>query len=181
MLFSNYGLFWHADRIQWGSRGRGNQGQLLGFEAVRSGPVDFRTQRGVYALYDESFQLLYVGQAGYGNRRLYERLDNHMSDHLGERWQRFSWFGIDPVKQSGDAWELKEEEPKTPKVNEVLNHLEAILIATAEPSLNRQGGKFGAARQFYQWVDDDDDEEVVLRLTAIEQSLQSIWTKLRSE
>lgn len=179
MLFQNYGLFWHADRIQWGSRGKGNQGRLLGYDAITKGPVDFRMQRGVYALYDESFQMLYVGQAGYGNKRLYDRLDNHMTDHLGERWQRFSWFGIDPVRKSGKTRALCEAEPKTPQVNEVLNHLEAILIAAAEPRLNRQGGKFGAARQFYQWEDDDEDEEVVLRLTSVEESLDQIVAKLK--
>ena len=178
MLFQNYGLFWREDRIQWGSPGKGNQGQLLGYEAVKKGAVDFRLQRGVYALYDENFQILYVGQAGYGNKRLYDRLHNHTTDHLGERWHRFSWFGIDPVEKFDDEFALKQTEPKTPQVNEVLNHLEAILIAAAEPRLNRQGGKFGKAIQFFQWEDEDEEEEIVLRLTSVEESLGEIVARL---
>jgi len=177
MLFQNYGLFWHADRIQWGSPGKGNQGRLLGYQAVRAGPIDFRKQRGVYALYDDNFEILYVGQAGYGNKRLYDRLDNHMSDHLGERWQRFSWFGIDPVKKVGKELCLVESEPKAPQVNEVLNHLEAILIAAAEPKLNRQGGKFGKAQQFYQWHEEE-DEEVEIRLSSVELNLRELVDRL---
>lgn len=177
MLFQNYGLFWHADQIGWGSPGKGNQGTLCGFQTKKSGPVDFRYQRGVYALYDESFQILYVGQAGYGNARLYDRLYNHMSDHLGERWQRFSWFGIDPVRRTSGSLAVVEDEPKSPAVNEVLNHLEAILIAAAEPRLNRQGGKFGSALQFYQWHGED-EVEVETRLEALEKSLQKIESAL---
>ena len=173
MLFQNYGLFWHADRIGRGSRGRGNQGTLLGFRKKTLGLIDFRNQRGVYALYDKNFRMLYVGQAGYGNKRLYDRLDNHMNDHLGERWQRFSWFGIDPVKGKPQHQALVEEEPSAPQVNYVLNHLEAILIAAAEPSLNRQGGKFGNAQQFFQsWKNEDD--QIDDRLGSIEGSISKI-------
>lgn len=180
MLFQNYGLFWHADHIQWGSRGKGNQGKLLGYRSVRAGPIDFRKQRGVYALYDDNYQLLYVGQAGYGNKRLYDRLDNHMTDHLAERWQRFSWFGIDPVKKVGKSLALVQTEPVTPQVNHVLNHLEAILIAAAEPRLNRQGGKFGEAQQFQQWeVDEVESEEIVLRLQSVEAGLNELAVKLK--
>ncbi len=178
MLFQCYGLFWHADYIQWGSPGKGNQGRLLGYQTKTAGPVDFRPQRGVYALYDEGYQLLYVGQAGYGNKRLYDRLDNHMSDHLAERWQRFSWFGIDPVKKIKGALELVETEPEAPQVNNVLNHLEAILISAAEPRLNRQGGKFGDAQQFRQWEDEEEDEEIVRRLSTLEETLDQISLKL---
>ena len=177
MLFQNYGLFWHADRITWGSRGKGNEGKLLGFQTKTDGPADFRYQRGVYALYDESFRILYVGQAGYGNKRLYDRLDNHMSDHLGERWKRFSWFGIDPVQGSPKKLRLVEKEPSAPRVNDVLNHLEAILIAAAEPSLNRQGGKFGKAQQFYQWWEKE-EEEIQTELHAIKETIGTIAAKV---
>jgi hypothetical protein len=178
MLFQNYGLFWHADYIQWGSPGKGNQGRLLGYQTKSAGPVDFRPQRGVYALYDEGYQLLYVGQAGYGNKRLYDRLDNHMSDHLAERWQRFSWFGIDPVRKIKKSFQLVETEPETPQVNHVLNHLEAILIAAAEPRLNRQGGKFGDAQQFRQWEQDDEGDDVAARMSAVEETLKEMSLKL---
>jgi hypothetical protein len=169
MLFQNYGLFWRADRINWGSRGKGNEGRLLGRTSPTSPPVDFRNQRGVYALYDDAFQMLYVGQAGYGNKKLYDRLHNHMSDHLAERWQRFSWFGIDPVDETEQKYVLVESEPQAPQVNQVLDHLEAILIAAAEPKLNRQGGKFGDAKKYHQkFVEQAEGEDINANLKIIE-------------
>lgn len=165
MLFANYGLFWHVDRVKWGSAGKA--GTLSGYRTNKEGEVDFREQRGVYALYDESFHMLYVGQAGYGNQRLYQRLHQHRFDALGERWARFSWFGIDPVKGRAGHRKLCEREPDAPAVSAILNHLEAILIAAAEPALNRQGGKFGDAQQFYQWYEEPEDAWLA-RLSDIE-------------
>jgi hypothetical protein len=102
-----------------------------------------------------------------------------MTDHLAERWQRFSWFGIDPVKKNGSSLVLMEAEPERPEVNHVLNHLEAILIAAAEPRLNRQGGKFGDAQQFRQWEDEEEESaEIVLRLESVETSLNELAIKL---
>ncbi|WP_367350216.1 hypothetical protein [Sphingobium yanoikuyae] len=45
----------------------------------------------------------------------------------------FSWFGIDPVRGRKGAKGLSETDPKTSDTATVLNHLEGILIATAEP------------------------------------------------
>ena len=179
MLFQNYGLFWHADRIAWGRPG--HAGTLLGRQGATEAPIDFRYQRGVYALYDENFQMLYVGQAGYGNKRLYDRLDNHMSDHLGERWQRFSWFGIDPVVGKKKKRRVEECEPTAPEVSSVLNHLEAILIAAAEPALNRQGGKFGDAEQFFQYWEDDEDDELLEAVGEMSERLAEIEKRLKSQ
>jgi len=179
MLFQNYGLFWHVDRIKWGRPG--HSGTLLGKQLAKEEPIDFRYQRGVYALYDENFRMLYVGQAGYGNKRLYDRLDNHMSDHLGERWQRFSWFGIDPVRGKKNGRCLKECEPATPDVASVLNHLEAILIAAAEPALNRQGGKFGDAEQFFQHFDDDENDDVLEALDGMSKRLKEIEKHIKTQ
>lgn len=174
MIFQNYGLFWQLARVKWGRPG--HAGTLSGFRTIKEGEVDFREQRGVYALYDDNFKMLYVGQAGYGNQRLYQRLHQHRFDALGERWTKFSWFGIDPVKGRAGKKHVKECEPETPAVNAILNHLEAILIAAAEPALNRQGGKFGEALQFYQWYGEPEDI-IITRLEAIEQALQETAKK----
>lgn len=171
MLFANYGLFWREDRVKWGTPGK--TGTLSGIRTNKEGEVDFREQRGVYALYDESFHMLYVEQAGYGNQRLYQRLHQHRFDALAERWTRFSWFGIDPVKGRAGHKRLLEQEPDAPAVSAVLNHLEAILIAAAEPALNRQGGKFGDAQQFQQSYEEPEDAWFN-RLSQIEERVTEI-------
>lgn len=74
MLIQNYGLFWRRDRVKWG-KGK-NKGTLVGYwkGAKRQGSVDFREQRGIYVLYDDTFKIVYVGQAGNKNQCLFDRL-----------------------------------------------------------------------------------------------------------
>lgn len=142
MLIQNYGLFWHISRVNWGAgRKRGTlNGYLVG--AKREGCVDFRMQRGIYVLYDDNYKIIYVGQAGRGSQNLFSRLKQHRKDHLAERWSRFSWFGIVPVTED---WELDDDDEIEFDTNlsAVLNHIEVILLATAEPPLNLQRGRFG--------------------------------------
>lgn len=153
MLIHNYGLFWRKAWIHWG-RGS-NAGHLKGMRAgaKRQEPIDFRDQQGVYCLYDDSFRLVYVGQAGGRNdQRLLQRLGQHREDAVSERWSRFSWFGVRQVLASGG---LKAERSAAhPEIGDVLNHIEAILIAAAEPVHNRQGGRFGEnVEQYLQYRD----------------------------
>jgi hypothetical protein len=153
MLIKNYGLFWRRESIFWG-KGR-NAGHLKGvLSTARSGkPVNFREQQGVYILYDEGFRLVYVGQAGGKNKqRLFKRLEKHRKDHLADRWQRFSWFGVRAVNDTG---KLHAETLAThTDLPNVLNHIEAILIEATEPLHNSQGGRFGKkVQQYLQWRD----------------------------
>ncbi len=123
---------------------------LLGVPATnkKSDPINFREQQGGYALYDSSFKLVYVGQAGANDkRRLFDRLKDHRKDALADRWSLFSWFGTRWVKDDGDLAAVAIGAHTT--VGAVLNHIEAILISTAEPPYNRQGGKFGNGVQKY--------------------------------
>lgn len=166
MLIRNYGLFWRRDRIHWGA-GK-NKGHLKGVLAKRrtSEAVDFRYQQGVYALYDEGFNLVYVGQAGTGRNRLFSRLRQHKTDHLADRWSRFSWFGVLDVL---DGLLSGKREKGRPKLNVMLNHVEGILIAVSEPPNNRQGGRFGDdVKQFLQFFDHEniypDQQEMIKEL-----------------
>jgi hypothetical protein len=175
MLIRNYGLFWRRDLIYFG-RGS-NAGHLKGTRvgALTSDPIDFRDQQGVYCLYDDNFRLVYVGQAGgKNNQRLFHRLKQHRKDALSARWSKFSWFGILQTTKNGLGAEKKSVQPK---VGEVLNHIEAILIAAAEPVQNRQGGRFGKkVIEFLQWKDeqnlapttDKTAKEILSRLKAME-------------
>ena len=178
MLFQNYGLFWHLERVIWGEPGR--TGELWGYRTKTDGDVNFRYQRGIYALYDEAFNLVYVGQAGYNdNARLYDRLNSHRKDHLAERWQRFSWFGLDPVQGQKNHKRVVEKDPKGSDIPTMLNHIEGILIAVSEPRLNLQKGRFGAAQQFYQqdWTDGslrDQFQEFRKELTEMRSSIERL-------
>lgn len=140
MLIHNYGLFWNASDIFWGAGSKA--GRLLGVPAsnTTSEPVDFREQSGVYVLYAD-YELVYVGQVGSGNQKLFARLKQHTRDSLAGRWNKFSWFGIRWVKKNGDL--ASEADGKHSTQADVLNHIEAILIHAAEPKQNRQGGRFG--------------------------------------
>ncbi len=160
MLIQNYGLFWQLDKVHWGRQK--NSGTLMGSAAKkkRAPDVNFREQRGVYVLYDDNFRIVYIGQAGAGNNdRLFHRLRSHKRDHLAQRWSRFSWFGLYPV-DGGDidqSYAISFGDEKG-----ILDHIEAILIAAAEPPLNLQRGRFGSiVEQYLQSatiVDEDDDE-----------------------
>ena len=146
-MINTYGLFWKAEDVFWGVQK--NKGSLLGSKtsSAKAISVDFREQRGVYALY-ANYELVYVGQTGAGNDRLFNRLKYHTSDHLVERWDRFSWFGTQRVTQqhklSTDTAKIHEDMAKA------LNILEAITIAVAEPRLNLQRGRWGDAKQYFQ-------------------------------
>lgn len=154
MLIHNYGLFWRADRVFWGRPN--NPGHLWGYSVnSQQRESDFREQIGLYVLYDSSFNMVYVGQAGANDKHnLFLRLKDHRNDQLAERWSRFSWFGLLAVNQDGSL--RKPSQKKQPTIGEVLNHIEAILITASEPAHNRQGGRFGdKVEQFLQWKDPD--------------------------
>ncbi|MBI1366788.1 MAG: hypothetical protein GC153_12645 [Alphaproteobacteria bacterium] len=155
MLIKNYGLFWKKSDVFWGRQR--NPGHLKGIRAtsLTTAPVDFREQQGIYVLYDESFQLVYVGQAGsQQSQRLFKRIKQHTRDQLADRWTRFSWFGIRAVNQTGAL--RAEARAAHPSIVNILDHVEAILIATAEPRHNRQGGRFGDnVEQYLQYRDED--------------------------
>lgn len=152
-IIQNYGILWSVDNVHWG-RGR-QRGSLLGVSARArsSDPVDFRDQVGVYVLY-RGTQVVYVGQAGSGTARLFARLRHHHSkDFLAGRWDRFSWFGLRKVRGNGTL----EPERTGAKISirAALDHVEAVLISTSEPALNKQGGRFGkGARKYLQQRDD---------------------------
>lgn len=164
MLIRNYGLFWRRNRINLGRPG--TAGHLKGVITKTANPVDFREQQGVYALYDAGFELIYIGQAGGLGNGLFDRLKQHTTDRLAERWSRFSWFGLRRVLANH---ELSQEILRAhPSLADVLNQIEAILIAVSEPSHNRQGGVFGDADQYLQFFDEEnlhpDDREMLKEL-----------------
>ncbi|MGE0115808.1 MAG: GIY-YIG nuclease family protein [Steroidobacteraceae bacterium] len=124
--------------------------------SLKARPVDFRQQRGIYALYAE-YELVYLGQTGAGTDRLFNRLKAHKSDHLSERWNRFSWFGTQWVTKANQL--STDTAAVSQTVEAALNILEAVSVAIGEPRLNLQRGKWGEATQYYQYWERSDDED----------------------
>ena len=149
-MIQTYGLHWRADRVSWGRPGVGNSGTLLGAasRSSRARAVDFRYQRGIYALYAD-YELIYVGQTGAGDDRLFKRLKMHRTDHLSERWNRFSWFGTQRVTKS---YRLSTDTARLVQtVESALNIMEAVSIAISEPRLNLQRGRWSVATKYFQF------------------------------
>lgn len=172
-LIRNYGLFWRRHDVFWGRPHVA--GHLKGKRSTKTTakPVDFRDQQGVYVLYDESFRIVYIGQAGANDQqRLFNRLKQHKSDDLADRWSRFSWFGIRWVKNNGEL--AVEADSAHTTFGAVLNHVEAILISAAEPPHNRQGGRFG--EKVHQYLQHRDDDELGPDMA---QMVTEIWERSR--
>ena len=151
-LISSLGLFWREDYVFWGA---GNQsGRLLGVPATNrtAKPIDFREQIGIYVLYSD-YKIIYVGQSGSGEQKLFARIKQHRKDDLAGRWNRFSWFGTRRVfyrtRLSGVG------EAFNPTRYGVLDHIEGILIHACEPPLNGQDGRFGINVKRYLQIRDE--------------------------
>lgn len=175
MLIRNYGLFWRKDWVFWGSGPK--SGHLKGVPARNrtAEPVDFRRQQGVYVLYDDTFKIVYVGQSGGNdNKRIFDRLNDHTADKLSDRWTKFSWFGVRGVRKNGKL--NAEKERSRPSIGGVLDHIEAILIAAAEPPHNRQSGRFGDdVRRYLQWRDDDNLGPLM------SEAVYELWEKMQKD
>jgi hypothetical protein len=147
MLVTSYGLFWRAAEIEW-SPGKGNKNEfrLLG-RTGKNRPglriADFRRQQGIYILFDE-YGPAYVGLAK--GDRLGARLREHHADHLSGKWDRFSWFGFNPVGATPDKeGVLSLNVPRrdvTDDTQTTIGDLEALLIAAMGPKLNQQKMRF---------------------------------------
>jgi hypothetical protein len=135
-----FGMFWVRDQVIWTGTAR-----LVGRQGSGASDVNFADQVGVYLLHDRE-RVIYVGRA---TDSLYSRLKAHTSDRLSGRWDRFSWFGLRGVKEDGSL--IDSTVPWTPEV--VIETMEALLIESLEPPLNRKRGDNFSAVEFIQVTD----------------------------
>jgi hypothetical protein len=155
-IVKTYGIFWERDKVDFGKKGPGNKGSLIGHcdEAKRT-VTDFAQQRGIYILYEGPTinlqRVVYVGQTGGGGKRLLSRLRDHTTDHLWNRWNRFSWLGFLGVNKefSGLVHKDKAAIAAVP-FSTALDQLEATLIDFMEPLMNKQGAQWHGALQYFQ-------------------------------
>ena len=161
VMFRTYGLFWREEHILWG-RGEHLKGQEVNADTGKptsGNPVDFKDQIGIYALYYD-FELVYVGQVGAKKvdpgrgANLLTRLKDHKDGRNSERWDRFSWFGLRGVTQSGKLTKLRKGPLAGVTRSQILKQFEGVMIALSEPRLNLQRGHWkGYATQYSQWYD----------------------------
>jgi len=160
-IIPNMGLFWEKEKVRWKGNRSVGRGSLSGKCAreKKAGEVDFWGQTGIYALYDADYHLIYVGQAGFGDKSyIGARLKHHCGDELAGRWDLFSWFGLRKVTGKNTLGQKPKRKAGT--LTNIGNVLEAILIAVAEPPMNGQGGRFGKKVSRYLQVDKSSDKDI---------------------
>jgi hypothetical protein len=134
-------MFWQRSAVEWVSTPR-----LLGMQQIGATPVDFCGQLGIYLLYDGR-EVVYVGRTT--ERPLGRRLYEHTLDRMSVWWDRFSWFGLLPVSETGELGEL----PASFAATKLIPALEAILIEALEPRQNRKRGDDLVAVEYIQKSD----------------------------
>ena len=135
-----FGMFWQRDSVLWPGKP-----QLLGRQGAGATDINFAGQIGVYLLHDRE-RVIYVGRA---TDSLFARLKAHTADRLGGRWDRFSWFGLRRVRDNG---ELSDGEVIWNR-DVLVETMEALLIESLEPPLNRRRGDNLSAAEYIQTPD----------------------------
>lgn len=108
----------------------------------------------MYLLYDGR-EVIYVGRST--ERPLGKRLTEHTQDRLATRWDRFSWFGLKPVKQDGSFGNL----PASYLSDLLIPALEAVLIEAVEPRQNRKRGDDLSAVEYFQTADPEVEKRII--------------------
>jgi len=140
-IITSFGMYWRKDEVEWKKNPK-----LLGMQQIGATPVDFCNQIGIYLLYDGR-EVIYVGRAK--ERPLGQRLHEHTLDRLSGRWDRFSWFGLLPVSETGQI----EAQPESYDASRLIPALEALLIEALEPRQNRKRGDDLASVEYIQKLD----------------------------
>lgn len=139
--------------------------RILGMQQIGAESVDFHKQIGIYLLYDGR-EVIYVGRAT--ERPLGKRLYEHTLDRFSSRWDRFSWFGLLPVSETG----VLGDQPESYAGTKIIPAIEAILIEALEPRQNRKRGDDLSAVEYIQ------KEDPEIQKKKIKQSMEAALNKL---
>lgn len=159
-IVTSFGMFWRRSLIQWVATPK-----LLGMQQIGATPVDFNKQLGIYLLYDGR-EVIYIGRTT--DRPLGRRLFEHTFDRMAARWDRFSWFGLLPVSESGQLGTLSD----TYVAAKMIPALEAILIEALEPRQNRKRGDDLSAVEYIQREDPE------IQKKRVKESLEAALEKM---
>ncbi|MEZ8193246.1 GIY-YIG nuclease family protein [Vibrio sp. 10N.286.46.A8] len=148
MLIKAYGTFWNPEIIDWGSRGAGNCGQLLGdvkFEDNSKKEIDFWDAKGIYVLHND-FKTIYVGKAF--KTSIGKRLRDHLTDRLAGRWDMFSFYSVSAPKKIDGGVTIPGKRQISPET--YIDTFEALAILISDPPLNRKRESFKDAYSVLQ-------------------------------
>ena len=135
-----FGMFWNRSHVYWPGSPR-----LLGKQKATAAHVNFAEQIGVYLLHDRE-RTIYVGRT---LEALHTRLKTHTLDRMAGRWDRFSWFGLRGVGADGSLIEC----PPAWLHSSMVETMEAVLIESLEPPLNRKRGDRISGSEYLQVAD----------------------------
>lgn len=144
------GMFWDRSQVRWISNPA-----VLGRQQIGADPVDVAAQRGIYLLHDVR-DVVYVGRST--DRPLGTRLYEHNFDRLKTRWNRFSWFGLCPIRDDGSLGSPSDGHT----ADQIIAAMEALLIEALEPPQNRRRGDGFTAVEFIQ-AEDPEIEKAQLK------------------
>ncbi|MDO5619830.1 MAG: hypothetical protein Q4G24_00010 [Paracoccus sp. (in: a-proteobacteria)] len=95
-------------------------------------------------------------------------MKDHLTDHLQDKWDRFSWFGFHPIgspdPRSGILQLNQPDENLTDDTRTTIGDLEALLIRSIGPKHNRAKPGFQGAEEWAQ-IDYEDTEKYLGRLS----------------
>lgn len=131
-------------------------------------PLISVSKKAFICLYDHH-TVVYVGRSI--ERPLGKRLLEQTADRLNSRWNRFSWFGLLDVNDTGQLVET----PFNNTLAGTIATLEALLIEALEPPQNRKRGDDLSAIEYIQDIDAE------LRNREMQDKLRFIEQKLRIE
>lgn len=133
LIVKAYGLHWKRNNVDWK---KPNDLKVLGAQSEAKN-VNFAKMRGVYILHNEQ-EIVYVGQA-ISEEGIGKRLREHTKDRLANRWNTFSWFGLDSVNSNGEIIRSSVNDFQL-SIQGIADVLEGILLEILEPRSNRRGG-----------------------------------------
>jgi hypothetical protein len=145
----NFGFMWERDKVHWGRKGPGGNKR---FDGVMVGNkkrvVDFLEQMGIYVLYDRFERPIQIGQS----KNIFQRLSQHRTDHLRNRWALFTWFGFYKAGANNELLVKNQASQLRRQITlgESLDEIEAVLIQVLEPRLNRRGPNWIDAEEYLQ-------------------------------
>lgn len=140
-IIKAYGKMWSRAQIDW----QRCHPVLLGSPHKMSQYIDFNKMRGVYMLYDQNGNLVYVGLATNG---IGDRLKDHTRDKHANAWTQFSWFGIDNIKQDGT---IKRSTHLQTTISDVASALESVIIIGVQPPRNMKSGDRMKDKEYIQY------------------------------